>query len=133
MLVTTLLQQRYYGKSLTQVTLFDLEARSEIQSAGHSFVHDPSLTYHSPIQNVLCLLRQRGILLVIYKDIGSLSNDGLLLAYRQRTMSRTPSPHFPTLEALIEHLSADPEREELAAELGGARASSFPPAYALIS
>ncbi|TFY50464.1 hypothetical protein EVJ58_g11039, partial [Rhodofomes roseus] len=33
-------------------------------------------------------------------------------------MSRTPSPHFPTLEALIEHLSADPEREELAAELG---------------
>ncbi|EPS98770.1 hypothetical protein FOMPIDRAFT_1164900 [Fomitopsis schrenkii] len=33
-------------------------------------------------------------------------------------MSRTPSPHFPTLDALIEHLSADSEREELAAELG---------------
>ncbi|KZT71541.1 UPF0029-domain-containing protein [Daedalea quercina L-15889] len=33
-------------------------------------------------------------------------------------MSRAPSPHFPTLDALIEHLSADPDREELAAELG---------------
>lgn len=32
--------------------------------------------------------------------------------------SRTPSPHFESLECLIAHLSDDPEREPIAAELG---------------
>lgn len=114
----------------SHVVIWTLGQRFKVLVA-HNFVHDHH--YHSPIQNLLCLLIQREILLVISRDIGSLNNDGLPLAHRQRTMSRTPSPHFPTLEALIEHLSADPEREELAAELGGARASSFPPAHALIS